>query len=216
MTDYLSLKEENNLLANENALLRNQLKSSFLISDTQYIYLDSNYRYLPVKVVKNSVTRSNNFIMVNKGSKHGVEKEMGVVSPLGLTGIVVGVSNNYSTIMSMLHSEMRISAKIKNSGQLVNVIWDNPSYLFGNVIDIPSHITLYRGDSIVTSGNSLIFPEGIVIGVIEEHKTDFNKNLSRATLRFSTDFNSLNHLYLIENIMKPEQDSIIKATIEIE
>ena len=86
---------------------------------------------------------------------------MGVISNLGSAGVVVGVSNNYSTIMSMLHSSMRISARIKNSGQLVNIIWDSNDYLFGSVIDIPSHIKLLPGDTIITSGNSLIFPEGI-------------------------------------------------------
>ena len=212
LTDYLSLKDQNDILTQENALLRNQLLSSFNVTDTNFVYRDSNYRYIPVKVVKNSVNRSNNFILVNKGSKHGVKKEMGVISSTGLSGIVVGVSENYSTIMSMLHSEIRISARIKNSGQLVNVIWDKPDYLFGSVIDIPSHIQLSTGDSIVTSGNSLIFPEGIMIGVIEEHNTNLNKNLSDAVLRFSTDFNSILHLYLIENMMKTEQDSIVITT----
>ncbi len=209
ITDYLSLKKENNVLANENAILKDQLESSFLVTDTQYVYHDSLYRYIPVKVVSNSVTKSNNFILVNKGRNHGVKKEMGVVSPTGIAGVVVGVSNNYSTIMSMLHSNMRISGRIKKSGQLVNVIWDNTNYMFGTVIDIPSHIKLSKSDTIITSGNSLIFPEGISIGEIESHNLDNNKNLSRAKLKYSTDFNSIMHLFIIDNIMKQEQDSLL-------
>ena len=209
ITDYLSLTDENKVLAEENAMLKNMLSSSFLETDTQYVYRDSMYRYIPVKVVSNSVSRSNNFILINKGSKHGIEKEMGVVSSTGITGIVIGVSENFSTIMSMLHRNMRISGRIKNSGQLVNVVWDNNDYLFGTVIDIPSHIKLNEGDSIVTSGNSLIFPKGIMIGEIESHQTNVNKNLSTADILFSTDFNSIKHLFVIENIMKPEQDSLL-------
>lgn len=209
ITDYLALSEENDVLANENAELKNKLSSSFLITDTTYVFRDTNYRYIPAKVVSNSVTKSNNFIMVNKGRKHGIKKEMGVVSSTGVTGIVVGVSENYSTIMSMLHGNMRISARIKNNGQLVNVIWDNTNYLFGTVIDIPSHIILMKGDSIITSGNSLIFPEDIMVGVIESHELNSNKNLSSATIRYSTDFNSIKHLFIIENTMKQEQDSLI-------
>ena len=209
ITDYLSLKDENELLASENAILKNMLSSSFLQTDTQYVYRDSLYKYIPVKVVSSSVSKSNNYIVVNKGSKHGIHKEMGVVSTTGISGIVVGVSLNYSTIMSMLNPKMRISARIKNSGQLVNVIWDNSDYLYGTVIDIPSHIKLNKGDSIVTSGNSLIFPEGIMVGEIESHETNDNKNLSTAQLLFSTDFNGVQHLFVIENIMKPEQDSLL-------
>lgn len=210
VTDYFYLKEENSILAEENALLRNRLSSSFLLTDTQYVYRDSLFRFIPVKVVSNSVWKRNNFIMVNKGSKHGIEKEMGVVSPLGIAGVVVGVSKNYSTIMSMLHQNMRISARIKSSGQLVNVIWDNNDYLFGTVIDIPSHIRLLPGDTIITSGNSLIFPEGIIVGTIETHQQDNNKKLSKAILRYVTDFSSINHVYIINNLMRAEQDSLLK------
>lgn len=217
ITDYLYLKEENNLLSEENAMLKNKLSSSFLLTDTNYIYSDSLFRFIPVKIVSNGVSKRNNFIMVNKGSKHGIEKEMGVVSTLGIAGVVIGVSKNYSTIMSMLHQNMRISARIKNSKQLVNVIWDNDSYLFGSVIDIPSHIKLIPGDTIITSGNSLIFPAGIIIGTIESHHKNDSKNLSTAVLRYITNFNSISHVYIINNLMKAEQDSLLKqVTIENE
>jgi|FLOH01.1.fsa_nt_gi rod shape-determining protein MreC len=208
ITDYFYLKKENSLLADENAMLRSKLKSSFLETDTQYIYRDSLFQYIPVKVVSNSVSKRNNFIMVDKGSKHGIEEEMGVISPTGIVGVVIGVSSNYSIIMSMLNQNMRISGRIKNSGQLVNVVWDNSNYLYGTVIDIPSHIILLPGDTIITSGNSLIFSEGNIIGTIETHEQNINKNLSKAKLRFSTDFSSLNHVYVINNIKRAEQDSL--------
>lgn len=213
VSDYLYLKEENSLLAEENAILRNKLKSSFLVTDTQFVYRDSLFQYLPVKVVSNSISKRNNFIMVNKGRKHGIEKEMGVVSPNGIAGVVIGVSKNYSIIMSMLHQHMRISGRIKKSGQLVNVIWDNDSYLYGTVIDIPSHIRLLQGDTIITSGNSLIFSEGIIIGTIDSHVQDNNKKLSKAILRYTTDFSSLNHIYIINNLMRMEQDSLLNNVV---
>ncbi len=213
LTYYLYLNQENDILAEENARLRNILESSFLVTDTNYVYRDTNYKYIQAKVVKNSINNVNNFIVVNKGAKHGIKAEMGVISPGGLAGIVIGASDNFSTIMSMLHSEIRISAKILKSGQLVNVIWDQSDYLYGTVIDIPSHIKLLSGDSIVTSGNSLIFPENIFIGTIKEHEPDLNKNLSSAILKFGTDFNAISHVYLIENVYRAEEDSLIEQTI---
>jgi len=211
VTDYFNLKEDNLLLANENSILHNSLKSSFLVSDTQYVYRDSLYQFIPAKIVSNSISKRNNFILVNKGSKHGIEKEMGVISTTGIAGIVVGVSPNYATIMSMLHQNMLISARIKKSQQLVNVIWDNNNYEYGTVIDIPSHITLLQGDTIITSGNSLIFPQDIAIGTIEMHNKDNTKKLSKATLKFTTNFGTLKHVYIIKNLMKTEQDSLINT-----
>ncbi len=211
VTDYLNLKEDNLLLAEENSKLRNTLKSSFLVTDTQYVFRDSLYRYIPAKVVSSSISNSNNFILVNKGSKHDVKAGMGVVSSFGIVGVVVAVSQNYSTIMSMLHQNTIISARVKKSGQLVSVVWDSHNYLYGKVIDIPSHIILQKGDTIVTSGNSLIFPEGVVIGLVESHKKQNNKQLSKAKLRFITDFGTLKHVYIIDNLMKYEQDSVLNC-----
>lgn len=210
---YFLLKKENKELLTENAILQNKLKSSFLITDTAFAYNDSLYYYISAKVVSNSVNQQNNYMLVNKGALHGVEKEMGVISGNGITGIVIGTSKHYSRVMSILHQNTRISGRIKKNNQLVNVIWDGKNYLQGLVKDIPSHILLNAGDTVVTSGNSLIFPEGIVIGTIVDQTIAENKNLGEATLAFNTDFNSLQHVYLIKNKMKLEQDSLVNRDV---
>ena len=214
ITNYFSLKEENELLIDENTRIRNQLNSSFLITDTNYAYRDSLYKFISAKVVSNSVTKRNNFILINKGSLHGIKQEMGVISSSGLAGIVIGVSEHYSYIMSMLHQNSRISARIKKNGHLVNVIWNDRDYRTGEIIDIPSHIQLNVGDTIVTSGNSLIFPQGINIGIVTGQEKSENKSLGTASLQFSTDFNSLKHVYVIENLMREEEHNLINETID--
>ena len=211
---YFSLRKENQKLLEENALLRKAMVSSLLISDTSFTFRDSLYNYQPAQVVSNSVNKQNNFMLVNKGSLHGIEKEMGVISGQGIAGIVIGTSKHYSRVMSVLHRNTRISGRIKKNNQLVNVVWDGQNYSEGLVNDIPSHIRLNTGDTIITSGNSLIFPEGIVIGTIIDQTIAENKTLGEATLAFCTDFNSLQHVYLIKNKMKPEQDSLLNEYLE--
>ena len=147
--------------------------------------------------------------MINKGRSDSIEPEMGVISSTGLVGIVVGVSDNYAYVMSLLHHNSRISAQIKMNGQLVNVIWPGTNYLFGEVIDIPSHITLSKSDTIITSGNSLIFPEGINIGTVTTQSKSADKALGKAELRFATDFNSLHFVYAIRNLKLQEQQQLI-------
>lgn len=212
ISEYFSLKEENERLAAENARLRNQLNSSFLLSDTVTVFKDSLYRAIPARVISSSVNRPNNYIMVNKGSKQGVKLEMAAISSDGAAGFVVGVSEHYSYIMSLLHKNTRLSATITKNGQLVNVIWPGPDYRVGKVIDIPSHVHLVEGDTLVTSGNSLIFPQGIVIGTIIEQLESENKGLGNASLLFAADFNSLKNVYLIKNLMRPEQEKLIKES----
>ncbi len=209
ITSYFHLRRDNAILSKENANLRNHLKSSFITTDTNVVYLDSAFRYFPAKVISNSILKKKNFIMINKGKKHGIQKDMGVMSPTGIVGIIIGTSKNYSLAMSLLHPEMRISGEIKKSGQLVNLIWDTKDYHFGTVVDIPSHIKLNKGDTIQTSGNSLIFPSGIEIGTIYSHDVNDNKSLSTAKIEYSSQFGKLNEVYIIENIAKPEQDSLL-------
>lgn len=211
VTEFFGLINENEKLAEENALLRNRM----LIVDNQFDSVftgqDSNYYYRTAKVVSNSVNRQNNYILINKGENDSIAPEMGVISSKGVVGIVVGTSSNYAYVMSLLHQNSRISARIKKNNHLVNVLWNGHDYEEGLVVDIPSHIELYPGDSIVTSGNSLIFPEGIMIGTIREYMQSSNQDLSEAIIEFSADFNKLQFVYIIENKMKPEADTLISA-----
>jgi len=216
ITDYFSLKQENERLVAENARLHNQLKSSFLISDTATVFKDSLYHTIPAKVISTTVNRPNNYIMVDKGSNQGVVLEMAALSSDGVAGFVIGVSEHFAIIMSVLHKNTRISASIAKNGQLVNVIWQGPDYRMGKVIDIPSHIHLSEGDTLITSGNSLIFPQGIVIGTISEQLESENKGLGNASLKFATDFNSLKNIYLVKNLMKDEQVTLIEEAIQNE
>ncbi len=214
ITDYFALKKANHNLLEQNAALLNNRQSSFLTTDTGFVYKDTLYKYIPAHVVSISVNHPSNYIMVNKGSLHGVKKEMGVISSRGVAGIVIGVSKHYSLIMSLLHHNAKISGRIKKDNILVNIIWDTGDYRFGNIQDVPSHVELKPGDTIVTSGKSLIFPEGIIIGYVESstgnQKVDFKKGI----LRFATDFKSLQNVYIIENIMKPEQQKLLEQTNE--
>lgn len=150
-------------------------------------------------------------MLINKGEQAGIEEEMGVISSNGIAGIVIGTSDNYAIVMSMLHQNTRISGRLKKNGQLVNLIWPGIDYKYCEVIDIPSHIILQKGDSVITSGNSLIFPEGIHIGTIEEQEQNESEELSRARLKFSTDFNRLRYVYVVKNIKKEEQIILLES-----
>ena len=187
----------------------NRLSAMQTEADSTFVSRDSLFLYLPARVISNSINNRNNFIMIDKGMQDGVEKEMGVVSLHGLAGIVIGVSDHYAYVMSMLHRNSRISAKIKKDNQLVNVVWEGIDYTNGTVIDIPSHIVLNPGDTIVTSGHSLIFPEGIDIGTVVEQEKSADKAFGNAKLAFSIDFNSLLYVFVIRNLNKTEQLELI-------
>jgi len=206
ISEYFTLKTSNVILAEENARLRESQPVSFLKTDTLVYYQhDSLFKYISAKVISNTVNKQKNYLMLNKGSSSGIEKDMGVITSKGIVGTVVDVSENFSRVMSILHESNKINARIKKNDHIGNVEWDGEYYAQGLLTDIPTHVNLYKGDTIITSGNSFIFPEGILVGTVNEHLVDKGDKFNKAKIDFSVDYNNLYFVYVIVNLLKDEQ-----------
>ncbi|MFZ4401743.1 MAG: rod shape-determining protein MreC [Bacteroidales bacterium] len=208
--DYLYLKQNNRILAEENAGLRAMIEKSYVKFTTSEIVIHDTlykqqYNYIDAKVISNSTGKRNNYLMLNKGYNQGIRNNMAVVSSNGIVGIVNGVSGNFSSVMSLLHSEAKISAKLKKTNAAGSVTWEGGSFKKGSLTDIPSHIRFRTGDTVITSGFSLDFPEGIVIGTVSEYKITPGDNFYKIIINFSTDFNKLDYVYVVKNMFKDEQ-----------
>jgi len=209
IAQYFSLKEANRKLLEENAKLRSKQLNSFLVTDNKMFYRKDTlyrqqYQYFGAKVINNSVNKKNNYLTLDKGTDQGVKKEMAVVSSAGIVGIVKDVSPNFSSVISVLHMDSRISSKHRKSGQIGTVVWEENDYRYGYMKDVPTHVKINVGDSIITSEFSGIFPEGILIGKIADYTVIKSANFYNIKVRFATDFNSLTHVYIISNLMKDE------------
>ncbi len=210
---YFYLRYNNEALSSQNAKLLSENKNAYIVTDkAEYSYNDSLYRhqytYSTAKVISNSVTRQNNYLILDKGSKMGVEKEMAVVSPSGIIGIVKDVSPNFCSVISLLHQETRVNAKITRTGFIGTVLWDGMDYRYVKLIDIPCHLNVRFGDTVVTSGYSTIFPEGIKIGTVTIVKPNKNDNFYNITVKLFNDFNRVDHVYIIKNQYKSELDTL--------
>ena len=212
ITNYLSLGRTNDSLAFENARLRNELKSSlFFDSIKQQTVTDTltqqQYTYIVSKVVNNSIHQNNNYITINRGFKHGIKKGMGVMSAKGIVGIVLNVSEHFSTIQSILHSDTRISASV--NGNIGSLVWGEGNYdpRLAILKDIPNHVIVKKGNQVVTSGYSL-FPSGIEIGRVTRTGLKGGDSFLNIEIWLSTDFSSLQYVYVINNLLSLEQESL--------
>jgi rod shape-determining protein MreC len=218
--EYLNLKKVSNDLATENSRLRSLLPEVYY-SDTaeKKNIIDTvhhqQYSFITAKVINNSVNRRNNYLTLNIGSKQGVKPEMGVVSSEGLVGIVKDVSAHFSSVMSFLHKDSRISAKVKKSGYIGSLVWDGYDAERANLKDIARHVQLEKGDTIVTSSFSSIFPEGIMIGVVDDFRAKEGDNFYDITIKLSTDFGKLSHVYIVNNVLKEEQRQLEKLQPDV-
>lgn len=219
VTHYFSLKQENERLATENTRLRNILTESQTSTDTtSHVIVDTTfnqqYTYMVARVISNSTTRRNNYIMLNKGYDKGIKTDMAVISPDGVVGTVISVSKNYSWVMSLLNKHSKVSARINRINQMGTVIWEGANPSTGTLQDVPAHIKILPGDTISSSGYSHVFPEGIMIGTVEEISIEEGSHFYTINFRFSADFNSLRNVYVVNNLFREEQTELSKKTID--
>ena len=210
--DYFRLGKINRNLAEENAMLRRQLAvvSDTLEGYTETVNKDTIYEFIPARVVNNTVNRPNNYLLIDKGRADGIEKDMGVISSEGIVGIVSDVSAHYASVMSLLHSYSTISVRFKNNGQLGILHWGTTNYRYGIIDDIPTHLLLQSGDTVVTSSYSFIFPENLMAGTVTELIQSPSGTLNKAKIRFATDFSTLKNVYVIHHTNKAELDALLK------
>lgn len=221
MTDYLSLRQANELLAEENARLRSQAKDARTdytvkqvnISDSAY---KQKYSFITAKVVNNSTNRRSNYLTLNRGTQQGVSRGMSVICGEGVVGIVKEVSNNFCTVMSVLHKDVNVPSSIRKFGENTIVQWDGSDYRIGNMDNVPSHLKVVKGDTIVTSAYSSVFPEGIMVGTIETIIPIQGNTFNNIKVHFSTDFRKLSYVYIVNNLLRDEQEKLEKETLSKE
>jgi rod shape-determining protein MreC len=216
-TDYLKLRTTNEQLAQENAMLRQMKGVSFLKNDTSSFWVNDTlhkqqYQYIVSKVVLNTVGKRNNYIMLDKGSRSGIKKDMAVITSNGIVGTVVNVSENFSWVMSLLNKHTRISGRITKNNQMGTVVWNGVDHIYGTLTDIPAHVKIAKGDTIVSSGYSYIFPAGIMMGTISDFRVEQGDHFYIIPFKFSVDFNALQYVYVVKNLMKDEQEALEKST----
>jgi rod shape-determining protein MreC len=206
--EYFSLKEANEKLAKENLDLRNRLDlaSSLLDSANVSTEIKGEYHYyfISSRIVHNSTYKQYNYLTLDKGKKQGVFRDMGVISDQGLVGIVLESSANFATVIPVINRDFRLSAKIKSNNYSGILQWDGSSPRFAMLTEIPFHVELMVGDTILTSGFSSIFPEGIEVGRIESFSLE-RGNFYDIRVELFTDFQRIYHVNVIRNYRQEEQ-----------
>lgn len=209
-----SFKQVNLKMAEENALLRTALQEYMLKSSNgsyrsaDSIYLpriakDSSqkavYRFTTARIINNSINQQHNFITLNKGRRDGVKPDMGVIANGEVVGLVTNVSENFSTVISLLNSRWKISAKIKRNDYFGSLSWDGKDYRRVQLNEIPYHVPVQNGDTVVTTGYSSSFPEGLMIGTISDFSIGTGSNFYKIEVLLAADFKNLVIVGLVEN-----------------
>jgi rod shape-determining protein MreC len=202
--NYLNLASENKLLLEENTHLKNTLIQSDSSKKTfEFLHINKNFKFIGAKVIRNEYTKANNYLTINKGKNDSVFTDMGVLNEKGIIGIVNNSSVNYASIISILNQKLKINVKLKNADYYGSLVWDGNNYNIVQMLDLPRQALLKKGDTIVTGGQSTIFPQGLAVGSILNFETD-NNRYTKINIKLFNDMSAIGHVYLILNADKKE------------
>ncbi len=219
---YFQLRTTNEQLARENERLKNLLAENFTSPDTvRKLITDSipydsvghhrKWQYYMAKVVANSVTAQENFVQLNRGALQGLKKDMGVIDEgNNVVGVVTDVSDNFSVVMSLLHKDSHLSGKLKKGGEVGTLSWDGR---YPNIIalsGIPKSAKVAKGDTVITSGYSTIFPMGLKIGYIDEVVPEKSSNNFLLRVKTAANFYNLQYAYVMDNFDKAEMSTLME------
>ncbi|MCQ2974064.1 MAG: rod shape-determining protein MreC [Bacteroidales bacterium] len=207
---YFNLRGENDILIEQLAQIRQKSKDAYILDTAKFNdAVDSlgvlKYKYITASVLKNSVNRSNNFLTLDVGEKDGVHPDMAVVSAAGVVGIVVNTSEHFSLVISILNNKVGVSAKLKNNNFYGSITWDGIDYHTATLHEIPNHIEINKGDTVVTSGYSAIFPPNLPVAIIEDFHKNGDDNFYSIKVKYITDMKCLSKVFVIDNLFQQEQ-----------
>ena len=219
---YFHLKKTNDSLVKVNEQLYNKLRENYEIPDTvnkitiDSIRLDSlklarKYIYMQAKVTRNSVSQPNNYIIVHRGRSQGVQPDMGAIGiNNSVIGTVMEVSDNYAVVMSLLHQQSNLSGRLKKNGETGTIIWDGKDPHILTLKDINKTAKISQGDTVITSGFSEKFPQGLLIGYVKDIIIDKTSSTYSVRITPGVNFENLQYAYIIDNLQKQEPQQLLK------
>ena len=196
---------------NQLSRLYYDLTKDTTIAERNELEFLSRYKLIPAKVVSNSVDRNDNLMTIDRGSKDGVEKDMGVACGNGVVGVVYLVSDHFSVVMPVLNYHSRISCAIRRRGYFGYLKWQGGDANIAYVEDVPRHAKFKRGDWVETSGYSSIFPPGVLVGKIIEVYNSRDGLSYRLKVQLTTDFGNVRDVCVISDKGIAERTRLMEA-----
>lgn len=207
---YFNYRAENERLSAENLQLRQQLAryaAARTELDSLSVIVEPDYTFIGATVIKNSVDRQQNHLILDRGRKDGVETGMGVVTARGVIGIVGAVSGHYAYVLSLLGAGQSVSAKLSGSGAFGPMTWTGREPDRAVLREIPVHITAAPGDTVFSSGYSTIYPPDIPIGTVVESKVSKGSS-QELTVQLFENFRTLHNVYIVKDNRRQEIEEL--------
>lgn len=218
VVEFFKLSTANDNLSNENTDLKNQLidlqNKLYTLEKNDNDSLrfeippEMEYRFISAKVINSSTNKLLNYITINKGINDGVRIDMGVISDEGVVGIVKNVSKRFAVVIPVLNPKIEISCRFKRNNYSGSLLWSGEDYRYSNLTDIARHVELSLGDTLITSGLTSTFPEGIPVGIIDDFQIKESDAYYKINVKLAVNFRTLSHVKIINYLNYKEQRNL--------
>ena len=196
---YFRLRSTNEQLAAENADLRTRLAEAEMLPEIQYT---------PAKVVQMTTNQPHNYLTINRGYLDGVQQGQGVRNEDGVVGIVRTVGQRYSVVIPIISTRTNLSCRFLKNDYIGTLQWDGKDSRFAQLTDVAAHMVVNPGDTIITSGLSPVFPEGIPVGIVESSQLKEGNSYHTIRIRLYTNFRRLKYVEVIANSDQNEMEEL--------
>jgi len=211
--EFAKLRTFNEQLLEENTRLKNMIAQQridttqqlYAVNDTTHFF--QRYLYAPAKVIDNQYNGRYNYLTIDKGAEDGILFDQAVVNSKGIIGITQTVSNKFATVQSILNENSKINVRLKKSLHFGTLEWDGKDYNVLQLVDLPTQANVQVGDSVITGGRSIIFPEGIPVGTVADFKV-VNNSYSFINVRLFNDMSAIGPVNVIVSLFKEEINSL--------
>jgi len=214
---YIELQRVNDELSAENEELRYMLTGTFVNVNDHFVMINDTlrerkYRYKSAQVINSSINKQLNYLTINKGLQEGLSPGMGVINTNGLVGVVKDVSEHFSTVIPIINLSFTASAELERTGSFGLLRWDGKNHRYAMLNDIPGHVDVRKGDTLVTRSASGIYPRGIQIGTVAKVEQKDGSNFHQIRVLLNNDFGRLRYVYIVDNLLRAEQELIESKT----
>lgn len=221
ITKHFDLEEQNITLLNEVAALRSQVPTSFYaLQGDAYVVnnklVKQQYSYLSAMAINSTSNKRDNYLTLNKGKVQGIEEGMGVITDKGAVGIVLNVSDHYSLVKTALSENIRLGVKSSKNNEYWFMNWEGFNNTITRIDNVKRDIDVVVGDSVVTRGGMGKFPEGVLVGIVDEIISEDGSPQVSLRVKLSVNYSSIYHVYIVKNTLLEEQKKLEQNVINLD
>lgn len=221
VTEYFSLREQNNALLDENAKLQEQLLALLNKNESDTVVkfedttLQVKYYLYGATIINSSLNLRKNYLTINSGSKNYVKEDMAVIGLFGVIGYTISSSESYSVVMPIINENFKLSVTHVNSNSFGLINWfPEDGYQNASVIDIPISVPVNVGDSIVTRGSDAMFPKGLMVGIVTSVDNESGESFQQVKIKLVEDFSKINKVKVINFVDQEEIKKLEETFIQ--